>query len=192
MIILPSPTPDWEEKLWLCEQADNRIETTSYAQVRTKKGLVKRYGLHKNWFSRVNWSIYIDPKRTFHANSGRPDDIDDNSLLDIGRSMLAKQIVFNNIPKSQLRKLLKDEIDQSRIRRGLEPTDAKLCSEKVFQRFKTKHGIAVKSSDLNTAARLIACFCPRLSFAWFLVLYLISGLSPPMYKWNSDCSTYVF
>ena len=46
--------------------------------------------------------------------------------------------------------------------------------------------------QLSLAARDASCKCPRMSFVWFLVCYLLSAFLPAENKWNFDCSTYVF
>ena len=180
------------EKQWLCQQADLTIPSTSSVQVRTKKGLIRRYGLMKNWFKSRNWDIYMDSTKTFHSTSGRPELLDDEALLLIGRQLVEKEGNLDRIPKTQLKKLIKQEIDASQVRRGMEPTTKKSISEDQFQRFKAKHSVTSQAPDLNTTARIIACFCPRLAFAFYLVCYVIYGHLEPMCKWNTDCTTYVF
>jgi len=45
-----------EEKTWLCQEVDGK-NAVRYDMCRSKKGLIRRYGLYKNFF-RHNWKSY--------------------------------------------------------------------------------------------------------------------------------------
>jgi hypothetical protein len=67
-----------------------------------------------------------------------------------------------------------------------------MVSDKFYKRFKKRHNLKEETPDLSTAARDVSCKCPRMSFVWYLVCYLLSAFLPAVNKWNFDCSTYVF
>ena len=181
-----------DEKTWLCnEVTTNSTSPAWYDQLRTKKGLMKRYSLSDNFFKR-NMPIFLNQHISFKTSVGPRKQLDDTSLLNIATQINERTKAIDSLPESELRRLYNEEAKASSVRNRKIDTAFEHADERTFKKFKKQQGIAASIPDMNTNARLTACQCPRMSFVWYLICWTLSKFLPGVCKWNADASTYVF
>jgi hypothetical protein len=180
------------EKEWLCKEADlNAVVPIWPGQERRKKGLIRRYGLYKKWFEK-NWPIYINPNRGF-TGSGRPEAIDEQGWRVIAEHLAKCKKEVNEASITELTCLMSNEAIMTGLRRQRPlGDDFRELDGRTVKHHKKEKGITTGSPGLTTDARVKACSCPRMSFMWYLICYVLSRILPGSHKWNSDGTTYVF
>ncbi len=179
-----------EEKLWLCREVlGENLEWNG--QIKTKKGIISRYGLCDSWYQK-NMPIFLDKKKEFHGKTGSPGSIDHLSQIVVATKVNEREKAINNIKKTELIVVLNKEVIETMKRKGkLDPNFETLDPRAIKRQF-VKHGIDISSPDVTTEARVVACLCPRMSYVWFLICYALSRDLPGCAKWNANGSTYVF
>lgn len=184
-----------DEKTWLCREVDKDlldVPTWEY-QIRQKKSImIKRYNLHKKFFY-TNMKIYHDSKREFHNRSGKPEDLDEVAQKFVASELVKRKHSGDQVSNSELEVMLSTGKEQTMTRRGrkVDPTFTSVHQTTV-SKFRKRHKITHQKPDMSTDARDSACLCPRMSYAFFLVIYAISRFLAAVCKWNADASTYVF
>jgi hypothetical protein len=180
-----------DEIIWLFKEVDEKTLSIPWeGQIRSRKGLIARYNLYKNFFKKKKRRF--DQGDTFDASSGGQECIDGKSKKRIATTMLAAAASVQPLTNSGLITLLNSEVVETNKRKGRVDPSFETVTDKTYLRFRKRHKVQCHLPDMCTEARFTACSCPRMSFMWYLICWTLSRFLPSTHKWNADASTYVF
>lgn len=186
---LSKHTLTMQERLWLCRECDlkNGVRPD---QITTKKGVIRRYQLPRNFFNR-NFSTYL--KYGHCLPKGGQTFVDESGDLAIKKAISDATYNRRELSMPALMAIAtKEAASKKRSRGEVDPTFNFICP-KTLKSYMKKNKIETKAfSSHITEARESACLCPYMSYAWYIVCLALSNKMPSTNKWNADGSTYVF
>lgn len=181
-----------EEKVWLCQEVDGK-NAVRYDMRRTKKGLVKRYGLYKSFF-KTNWKSYVrnGTVRPLGAPpiGSAPDERTSILTLLTKRRNEVDELTYSELT-DKLSSIKKARNHDAGIFIPAEKLDSKVDT-RTTAAFIKRNNLQLGSRQPIDNSRVKACSCPLMSYVWYVICLAISGTLVPCCKWNADACTFVF
>ena len=181
-----------EGKIWLFREVEGLINGLREDQICTKKGLIRRYKLHKNFFYNNKNSYTANgttKERGRWAMASKP-----SQLKAIKEELTVMRSNLDECSYNNLRHLISEQDRVDKRKRGIihPEDDGKLVSHEVANGFIKRHKLDVGTKQACKDASVKACKCPLMSYMWYLICYTLSATLQACCKWNADASTFVF
>ena len=188
---LSNTTLSIDEKSWLCAEVSG--DSPAFEdQLRTQRGLIRRYGLYENFFKK-NYRHYLE-YGTCRKGSGRPEIVDPHEWQEVATEICNRRKDIDEIPFSEVNRLINKAAIRSNRKVGRVDSNLILhgLSASAIREYLKRHRVQVRPTENSNAARVSSCLCPLMSYMWFLICYVFCGTLPATNKWNADATTYVF
>lgn len=181
-----------EEKTWLCQEVGCK-NVARYNMCRSKKGLIRRYGLYKNFFTK-NWKSYIKHGSTMSKGAppigSAPGERNRILTLLTKRRNEVDEMTYHELT-DELSSIKKARKESANIFVPAEKLDRKVDS-RTTAAFVKRNNLQLGNKQPIDKSRVAACSCPLISYVWYIICLAISGYLPPCCKWNADACTFVF
>ena len=181
-----------DERNWLCEEVDRKHDAR-YDMCVTKNGLVRRYSLYKNFFSK-NWKSYLKYGVTKPIGvpplGSLPDERRRWGTLLTKRRNELDELTYPELT-NELTALKRTRRLENNIFTPADKLDTKV-DPRTTTSFVKRFGLELGNKQAVDNSRVTACMCPLMSYVWYIICLAISGFLAPCCKWNADACTFVF
>mmetsp|Transcript_18942 Transcript_18942/g.27300 ORF Transcript_18942/g.27300 Transcript_18942/m.27300 type:complete len:195 (+) Transcript_18942:237-821(+) len=150
-------------------QRSRRVKRTERRPNMYKKGLIRGYNLHKNFF--CNYTANGTTKE-----GGRCAMVSKLSQLKtIKEELAAMSSIWDECSYNSLRSLIGEQDRVDKRKRGIihPEDDGKLVSHEVANGFTKRHKLDVGAKPACKNASVKACKCPLMSYMWYLICYTL-------------------
>jgi hypothetical protein len=176
-----------EEKIWLCREVDG-LNKEREDQIRSKKGLIRRYHLYKNFFTH-NYKRY---QAGSLSTKGRLYGISNDQIKIITDKIAIARCNQAPLDSNELKDLINKGYVETSIERGKVNPEFEGIQPRTFKNLCAREGITLHSPGAIQEAQIAACKDPFMSYHWYLICLALSDILPATNKFNIDATTYVF